>query len=168
MGYKRTPKTAREIAGELGVDYVLEGTYRRDEQTVRITARLARARDQAQVWSRSYDRDGQSVLRLQEEIGKAIAQHLQIGFTPELAIADSRQTTADPDAYDLYLRGKYYWNQRRPTALRRAIECFEAAVSRDAAFALAWSGLADTYFVAHPLGRWRSVRTLDEGPERSG
>jgi TolB-like protein/tetratricopeptide (TPR) repeat protein len=147
MRYKRTRKTAREIAGEIGVDYLLESTFRRDEQAVRITARLVRARDQAQVWSGSYDRDWRSVLQLQEELGRAIAQHVQIGFTPKPAIAHPRQTTFDPDAYDLYLRGMHHRNQRRPTALRRAIECFEAAVSKDPGFALAWSGLADTYSV---------------------
>jgi TolB-like protein/Flp pilus assembly protein TadD len=147
MRYKRSKKTAREIAGELGADYLLEGTFRRDEHSVRITAGLVRARDQAQVWSGNYDRDGRSFLQLQEELGKAIAQHIQIGFTREPSSAHPRHTTADPDAYDLYLRGKHYWNQIRPTTLRRAIECFEAAVSKDPGFALAWSGLADTYSV---------------------
>ena len=145
MRYKRTRKTAREIADELGADHLLESTFRRDEMSVRITARLVRARDQAQVWSAKYDRDWRSILQLQEELGKAIAEHILIGVKTETAITHPRQTTGDPDAYDLYLRGKHYWNQIRPTALRRAIECFEAAVSRDPGFALAWSGLADTY-----------------------
>lgn len=147
MRYKRTTKTVGEIASELGVDYLLEGTFRRDERAVRITSRLVRARDQAQVWSGNYDRDWRSALQLQEELGKAIAQHVEFRFTAERANSHARQTTADPDAYDLYLRGKHYWNQIRPTALRRAIECFEAAVSKDPSFALAWSGLADTYAV---------------------
>lgn len=145
MRYKRTRKTAREIAGELAADYLLESTFRRDALSVRVTSRLVRARDQAQVWSGNYDRDWRSVLQLQEELGKAIALHIQIGVTAESAAAHPRQTTGDPDAYDLYLRGKHYWSQIRPTALRRAIEFFEAAVSKDPGFALAWSGLADTY-----------------------
>lgn len=147
MRYKRTRKTVGEIASELGVDYLLESTFRRDERAVRITSRLVRARDQAQVWSGNYDRDWRSVLQLQEELGKAIAQQVQLRFTAERSISHARQTTTDPDAYDLYLRGKHYWNQIRATALRRAIECFEAAVSKDPSFALAWSGLADTYAV---------------------
>jgi TolB-like protein/Flp pilus assembly protein TadD len=146
MRYKRTRKTARQIASELGVDYLLEGTLRRDTEAVRVTARLIRARDQAQVWSHQYDRDTKAALQLQEELGRAIAQRIQIGFAPPSGAAPSRQT-ADPDAFDLYLRGKHYWNQIRPTTLRRAIEFFESAVSRDPGFALAWSGLADTYSV---------------------
>ncbi len=147
MRYKRTTKTAREIAGELGADYILESTLRRDEQTVRVTARLVRAVDQAQIWNGKFDRDWRSVLQLEEELGQAIAEHMQIGFKPNRAAIHARQTTTDPDAYDLYLRGKHYWNQIRPSSLQRAVECFESAISKDRAFALAWSGLADTYSI---------------------
>ncbi|MGD0157291.1 MAG: winged helix-turn-helix domain-containing protein [Terracidiphilus sp.] len=175
MRYKRTRKTVGEIASELGVDYLLESTFRRDERAVRITSRLVRARDQAQVWSGNYDRDWRSVLQLQEELGKAIAQHVELRFTAERSISHARQTTADPDAYDLYLRGKHYWNQIRPTALRRAIECFEAAVSKDPSFALAWSGLADTYAVlpvtsdGDPAEFWSKARhAADEAMRLQG
>ncbi|MGO8709062.1 MAG: winged helix-turn-helix domain-containing protein [Terracidiphilus sp.] len=175
MRYKRTRKTVEEIAGELGVDYLLESTFRRDEKAVRITSRLVRARDQAQVWSGNYDRDWRSVLQLQEELGKAIAQHVEFRFTAERSISHARQTTADPDAYDLYLRGKHYWNQIRPTALRRAIECFEEAVSKDPSFALAWSGLADTYAVlpvtsdGDPAEFWSKARhAADEAMRLQG
>ena len=164
MRYKRIKKTARQIAEELGVDYLLEGTIRREGETVRVTARLVRARDQAQVWSGRYDRDGRSLAQLQEDLGRSIAQNLVAGFSSEPAKAHPRRTTTDPDAYDLYLRGKHYWNQIRPTALRRATECFEAAVSKDPSFALAWSGLADTYSLlpvtsdADPAEIWPKAR----------
>ena len=147
MRYKRTAKTAKEIAQEIGADYILESTLRRDEQTLRVTSRLVRALDQAQIWSGKFDRNWRSVLQLQEEIGQAIAEQMHIGFKPGDAATHTRRTTADPDAYDLYLRGKHYWSQIRPTSLQRAIECFEAAVSKDRSFALAWSGLADTYSI---------------------
>jgi TolB-like protein/Flp pilus assembly protein TadD len=175
MRYKRTKKTVRQIARELGANYLLESAVRRDGQAVRVTARLIRGRDQAQVWSGKYDRDGRSVLQLQEELGRAIAQHVQTGFTPEPVIARPGLRTADPDAYDLYLRGKHYWNQIRSTALRRAIECFEAAVSKDPGFALAWSGLADTYSVlpvtsdADPAELWPKARhAADEAVRLQG
>jgi TolB-like protein/Flp pilus assembly protein TadD len=164
MRYKRSEKRAREIAAELGADYLLESTFRRDERSVRITSRLVRARDEAQVWSENYERDWQSVLQLQEELGNAIAHHVEYRVTSKPAAAPARYTTSDPDAYDLYLRGKHYWNQIRPTALRRAIECFEAAVSKDPSFALAWSGLADTYSVlpvtsdGNPADLWQKAR----------
>jgi TolB-like protein/Flp pilus assembly protein TadD len=164
MRYKGSRKTAREIAAELAADYLLESTFRRDKRSVRITSRLVRARDEAQVWSGNYDRDWRSVLELQEELGNAIAHHVEHRFTSEAPTAPARHTTADPDAYDLYLRGKHYWNQIRPTALRRAIECFEAAVAKDPSFALAWSGLADTYSVlpvtsdGDPADLWQKAR----------
>jgi len=164
MRYKRSRKNIREIAAELAADYLLESTFRRDERSVRITSRLVRARDEAQVWSGNYDREWRSVLQLQEELGNAIAHHVENRFSSEPAAARSRSTTADPDAYDLYLRGKHYWNQIRPTALRRAIEFFDAAVSKDPSFALAWSGLADTYSVlpvtsdGDPSEHWQKAR----------
>ena len=170
MRYKHSKKSAGQIAAELAADYLLESTFRRDGQSVRITSRLVRARDEAQVWTGNYDRDWQSVLQLQQELGNAIAHHVEGRFTSESAAAPARYTTADPDAYDLYLRGKHYWNQIRPTALRRAIECFEAAVAKDPSFALAWSGLADTYSVlpvtsdGDPGPLWQKARhAADEG-----
>ena len=147
MRYKHTRKTVGQIAGELGADYLLESALRRDEHAVRVSVRLVRARDQAQVWNERYDRDFKGAVRLQEEIGSAIAKHVQDGFAPDAAPIHRRQTTADPDAFDLYLRGKHYWNQIRPTCLHRAIDFYEQAVARDPSFALAWSGLADTYSI---------------------
>jgi TolB-like protein/Flp pilus assembly protein TadD len=147
MRYKGTTKTAREIAAELGADYVLESALRRDEKTIRVTARLVRALDQAHIWSGKFDRNWRSVLQLQEELGQAIAEHMRIGFKPDQGPVHAHQTTTDPDAYDLYLRGKHYWNQIRSTSLQRAIECFDSAISKDRGFALAWSGLADTYSI---------------------
>lgn len=164
MRYRHTTKSAREIGIELGADYLIESTVRRDESTIRVTARLVRARDEAQLWSGTFDRDWRSILQIQEELGRAIAARVQTGVGPEPAAAHHRHTTTDPDAYDFYLRGRYYWNQIRPTSLRRAIECFESAVSKDSSFALAWSGLADTYSVlpvtsdADPRELWPKAR----------
>ncbi len=170
MRYKHSRKSAGQIAAELAADYLLESTFRRDGRSVRITSRLVRACDEAQVWTGNYDRDWQSVLQLQQELGNAIAHHVGCRFTSEPAAPPTRYTTADPDAYDLYLRGKHYWNQIRPSALRRAIECFEAAVAKDPSFALAWSGLADTYSVlpvtsdGDPAYLWQKARhAADEG-----
>lgn len=164
MRYKGTAKSAREIGAELGTDYLLEGAVRRSEGMIRVNVRLIRARDQVQVWCGKFDRDSRSILRLQEELGSAIARHVQKGVEQEPPPAPARPTTVDPDAYDLYLRGKHYWYQIRSTALHRAIECFEAAVSKDPSFALAWSGLADTYSIlpvtsdADPAELWPKAR----------
>jgi TolB-like protein/Tfp pilus assembly protein PilF len=164
MRYKGTTKSAREIGAELGADYLLESAVRRAEGIIRVTVRLIRARDQVQIWRGKFDHDLGSILHLQEEVGRAIAKHVQKGVEEEPAPAKLRPTTVDPDAYDFYLRGKHYWYQIRSTALRRAIESFEAAVSKDASFALAWSGLADTYSIlpvtsdADPYEFWSKAR----------
>ncbi len=164
MRYKHTTKSAKEIGEELGAEYLLESTVRRDERTIRVRATLVRARDQAHLWSGKFDRDWRAVLKLQEELAQAIAMHVQTGVEPEPAAAHPRSAGIDPDAYDLYLRGRYYWNQVRSTSLRRAIECFESAVSKDPSFALAWSGLADTYSMlpvtsdADPSKLWPKAR----------
>jgi TolB-like protein/Flp pilus assembly protein TadD len=173
MRYKGTTKSAREIGAELGADYLLEGAVRRAEGIIRVTVRLIRAHDQVQIWRGKFDRDLRSILHLQEELGRSIAKHVRKGVEQEPVPPHSRPTTVDPDAYDLYLRGKHYWYQIRSTALRRAIECFETAVSKDPSFALAWSGLADTYSIlpvtsdADPTELWSKARhAADEAVRR--
>ncbi len=164
MRYKHTTKSAREMGGELGADYLLESTMRRDEQMIRVRATLVRARDQAQVWSGKFDREWRAVLGLEEELARAIAIHVQTGVGPAPAAARPRSAAIDPDAYDLYLRGRHYWNQIRATSLIRAMECFESTVLKDPLFALAWSGLADTYSIlpvtsdADPAALWPKAR----------
>ncbi len=164
MRYKGTTKSAREIGRELGADYLLESTVRRDEQRIRVRATLVRAHDQVQLWSGKFDRDRRSVLKLQEDLARTIAIHVHAGVVPETAAAHSRRATTDPDAYDLYLRGRYYWNQVRSTSLWRAMECFESTISQDPSFALAWSGLADTCSIlpvtsdGDPAALWPKAR----------
>jgi TolB-like protein/Tfp pilus assembly protein PilF len=164
MRYKGTTKSAREIGAELGADYLVESTVRRDELRICVRARLVRARDHVQLWSGKFDRDRRSALKLQEDLARTIATHVHAGVAPETAAAHSRHATTDPDAYDLYLRGRYYWNQVRSTSLWRAMECFESTISKDPSFALAWSGLADTFSIlpvtsdADPAELWSKAR----------
>jgi TolB-like protein/Flp pilus assembly protein TadD len=174
MAYKRVRKTAGQIGQELGADYLLEGSVRREGPRVRITARLIRVVDQSQVWAAHYDRNADSLLGLQEELGKAIAAQVDIELSPSQSAALAARPTADPDAYDLYLRGRYYWNQFRYTALRRAIDYFEAAVARDPSFALAFAGLADTHSILPitsdrpPLEHWQEARRAADAAMRLG
>jgi TolB-like protein/DNA-binding winged helix-turn-helix (wHTH) protein/Tfp pilus assembly protein PilF len=141
--YKRTRKSLAEIGRELGADYLIEGSIRSEGAGVRIASRLVRARDQTQVWSAVYDREPTSVLGLQSEISTAIAEQIRLRLSPERLDALERRHTRNADAYDLYLRGRYLWNQLNPATNRRAIEHYERAIALDPGYALAWSGIAN-------------------------
>jgi serine/threonine-protein kinase len=143
--------SVRQVAETLGVATVLEGSVRRAGTGLRITAQLVNAADGYQLWSSSYDREIRSVrdvLVIQNEIAHAIVRALQIemggGDTTPLV----RRSTDNPEAYDLYLRGRYFWARRTGPEIKKAIEYFSRAIERDPGYALAHSGLADAYFVA--------------------
>ena len=109
MAYKRTSKSIGQIGRELGVDYVLESSVRREGRQVRITSQLILVKDQTHLWANTYDRDMTSFLSVQTELGKAISGQVRIRLDPQSI--DPLTRTPDPDAYDLYLRGKYHWNR---------------------------------------------------------
>jgi TolB-like protein/Flp pilus assembly protein TadD len=143
MAFRGTTKTLDEIARELGVDYLLEGAVRTGDGRCRITARLIRARDQSQVWAETYDREASQLLGLQAELGAAIARKIGFHLSPQHATV-RRTQTQNPEAYDLYLRGRYHYNQMTHASAARALECFRGAAALDRAYALAWAGIADT------------------------
>jgi TolB-like protein/DNA-binding winged helix-turn-helix (wHTH) protein/tetratricopeptide (TPR) repeat protein len=147
MAYKTTKKTASEIGRELGVNYLLEGSVRREGDSVRLSAQLIRVDDGTHVWAQSYDREVKHVLRVQEELGDAVAQQVQVHLE-----SASRHPTVDPEAYDLYLRGRFYWNQRTPESLKKSITYYEQATARDTNFAMAYAGLANSYNFGQILG----------------
>jgi TolB-like protein/Tfp pilus assembly protein PilF len=146
MAYKRTTRSVAQIGSELGVDFVLESSVRRQGAHVRITSQLIRVDDQTHLWAESYDRDATHVMGVQSELGKSIAGMVRAKLIPESQRVERAQTH-DADAYDLYLRGRYYWNQLNPAGFSRAIGYFEQAVARDPDYALAYAGLADTYAI---------------------
>jgi TolB-like protein/tetratricopeptide (TPR) repeat protein len=148
--YRRTTKTLAEIGRELGATYLIESSVRTESGRLRITSRLIRAEDQVQVWSDSYDSVPSSVLKFQRELSTTIAQHIRLCLPPgRLTVLELRQTR-DVEAYDMYLRGRYFWNQLSPSTTRKAMEYYARATERDPEYALAWSGMADAY-AASPI-----------------
>jgi len=145
MAYRRTRKSLTEIGRELDADYLLEGSVRRDDERIRVTATLVRAKDQVQIWSERYDREARDLLGVQAELGQSIARHIQLWLSPQRAAAIARRQTTHAGAFDLYLRGRYYYAQMTAATAARALECFREAVTLDASYALAWAGIADTY-----------------------
>jgi TolB-like protein len=143
--YKRTAKPADQIAQELNVGYIVEGTIRSEGPRLRVACKLIRVRDQAQVWSISVDTEGEQVLDFQRELCTGLAEKIALQLSPGTLDRLSRRHTRDPEAYDLYLRGRYYWNQLSPPTTRRALEYYKRATERDPRYALAWSGLADAH-----------------------
>ncbi len=145
MQYKDSHKDVRQISRELGVDYVLEGSVRRDGDQVRVTAQLILAKDQTHLWAKEYDRNLSGILALQSEVAGAVAKEIQIRLTPEESARLAGAHLVDPDAYELYLKGRYFWNKRTVAAYMKAINYFNQAIARDLQYARAYSGLADAY-----------------------
>jgi DNA-binding winged helix-turn-helix (wHTH) protein/tetratricopeptide (TPR) repeat protein len=145
MRYRETAKSIAEIGSELGVGYVVESSLRAEGPRLRITSKLIQVHDQSQVWSGSYDSEPASILAFQRELSVTIAEQVRLQLSPARLDAVRRRQTTHAEAYDLYLHGRHFWYQLNPTGTRSAIEYFQRATALDPEYALAWSGLADTY-----------------------
>jgi TolB-like protein/DNA-binding winged helix-turn-helix (wHTH) protein/Tfp pilus assembly protein PilF len=151
MQYKDAHKDVRQISRELGVDYVLEGSVRRDGERVRITAQLIQANDQTHLWAKEYDRNLKDILELQSEVAGEVAREIRLRLTPAESARLAATHPVDPEAYEMYLKGRYFWNKRNEAAFLKAIDYFNQAIARDPQYARAYSGLADAYAL---LGSW--------------
>jgi TolB-like protein/DNA-binding winged helix-turn-helix (wHTH) protein len=145
MQYKGTRTPLPQIGRELGVDAVVEGSVLRSGDRVRITAQLIRTATDRHIWAEAYDGDLKDVLSLQARVAEAITNQVKLNLTSEESGRLRRASAVNPEAYDLYLRGRYAWNQRNGEGFHRAIEYFNQAIEKDSNFALAYSGLADCY-----------------------
>jgi len=145
MRYKRTQKSIPEIAKELGVDAVVEGSVERAGDRVRITAQLIRAATDQHLWAENYERELKDVLVLQDQVARSIAREIRVKLTPADQARLQSPKTVDPASYELYLKGRYFWGKRTPESIQKAIELFEQAIAADPTNALAYSGLADCY-----------------------
>jgi len=162
MAYKHTDKTVNQIGRELGVDYILEGSVRREGEKARVSAQLIRVSDQTHLWARNYDREMHDLLGIENELGTTIAQQVQVNLTPQRQMELSKMRTVDPEAYDLYLKGRYYWNQRNPAGIKESIGYFQQATAKDPDFALAYAGLADAYNLSNIIGLYSSKKSSPE------
>jgi serine/threonine-protein kinase len=148
--YKGRSADVREVGRSLEVGAVVEGSVRRSGNRLRVAAQLVNVADGYQLWSQAYDREVTDVFAVQEEIARAIVEALRI----ELGVTDGAALSAVPtqnlEAYDLYLKGRFAWNQRSAAAITESVRYLEQAVARDSGFARAWAGLADAYILAVP------------------
>ncbi len=145
MQYKGIHKSIPEIAGELNVEAVVEGSVLLVGEQVRVIVRLVEAEADRHLWADSYERDISNILALQRELARTIAQEIKIAVTPEEETHLKRSPLVNPEAYSLYLKGRFFWNKRTRESLRKAVEYFERAIIKDPNYALAYAGIADAY-----------------------
>jgi TolB-like protein/DNA-binding SARP family transcriptional activator len=159
MHYKGTEKPLPEVARELGVAHILEGSVRRNAGRVRISAQLIDARADEHLWAENYESDLRDVFRVQEQIARQVVRALEVELGERGNAALVRQGTRDPEAYRLYQRARHLWNTRTKEGHQRAIEYYQGAIERDSTYADAYAGLADAYRTA-----WQfNVSDLSEG-----
>ena len=165
MTYRNTTKSVAQIARELGVDFVFEGSVRREGDRVRIVAQLVRASDQTHVWAERYDGDVRSVLALQSEVARAIAAQTRIRLSAAASERLGRAVIVNPEAYQAYLKGRFFLNQRTGDAIQKALEHFERAIAIDSTYAQAYAGAADAHELLASYGhigpRESMQRSLD-------
>jgi TolB-like protein len=150
MRYKRATRSLQEIGNELKAAFLVESSLRSEGGRIRVTSKLVRASDQVQIWSATYDSEPKSMLAFQRELSTAIAQQISLRLSPERLDGLARRQAHNPEAYDAYLQGRYYWNLFTPATTRKAVECYLRATQLDPNYALAWSGLADA-FASSPI-----------------
>jgi len=152
MGYKGTTKRVEEIGRELRVGSVLEGSFRKAGNRIRVTTQLIDVAGDRHLWAQNYDRELGDVFAVQSDIAKQVADSLRVKILPREETLITRAPTNNSGAYSLYLKGRQLWNERTKEAIKKAIGCFEQAVADDPSFALGYSGLADCYYIF--AGNW--------------
>lgn len=172
MAYKGVKKPLPQIARELGVDAVVEGSVQRSGDKVRINAELIQASTDRLLWAKSYERDLTDILTLQGAIAKAIVDEIQVKVTPQEQLRLVRSQQINPEAHEAYLAGRFYWNKRTAEGVNKSITYFDQAIAKDPSYALAYAGLADSYHslpelttmpieVAFPKAKTAAMKALE-------
>ena len=152
MTYKGAHKSLPQIARDLNVDSVVEGTVLRSGNKVRITAQLILAAADKHLWAQSYEGDLRDTIALQKQVARSIAEQIRIELTPHEQAVLKNVKRVNPDAYEAYLKGRYFWNKRTADGLKKAADYFTQAIEKDPNYAQAYAGLADSYAL---LGDWK-------------
>jgi TolB-like protein/Tfp pilus assembly protein PilF len=171
MQYKGVRKSLPQIARELNVDAVIEGSVLRSGERVRITAQLIHSSDQ-HLWAESYERDFRDILSLQSEIARQVANQVRIVLTPEERDRLGIARQVNPEAHELYLKARHFWNKRTEDSVRKALSYFHQAIDNDPSYAQGYSGLADSYNIlgyynalppveAYPTGKAAALKALE-------
>jgi TolB-like protein/DNA-binding winged helix-turn-helix (wHTH) protein/Tfp pilus assembly protein PilF len=151
MTYKKSRKTLTDIARELNVEAVVEGSVLRSGDRVRITAQLIQAPADKHIWAQSYEGDFRETLTLQSRVARDIAEQIRATLDRQERATLEKSRSVNPEAYEAYLKGRFFWNRRTGEGLKKAIEYFRQAIETDPTYAEAYSGLADAYALA---GDW--------------
>lgn len=145
MHFKDTRLSIPEIAGTLGVDAIVEGSLVREGSQVRVHAQLIRARGDEHIWAGEYQQDYRSILEVEQEVARSIVSQVEINLRPEERARLASTYAVNPEAYEYYLKGRYYFSQRTGDALNKSIASFQQAVSKDSGYAPAYGGLSESY-----------------------
>src|SRR6266576_3707934 len=143
--FKSTPENLPQIAKQLGVAHILEGSVQKSNDQVRVNVQLINALTDAHLWADTYDRKLTDIFAVESEIAKTIAETLQARLTGSEKSSIAKTPTVNPEAYELYLKGRFFWNKRTGDDLRKSIDYFERAIAKDPGYALAYAALADSY-----------------------
>src|SRR5206468_2955222 len=143
--FKSAPDNLPQIAKQLGVMNILEGSVQKANDQVRVNVQLINALTDARLWAETYDRKLTDIFVVESDIAKTIADTLQAKLTGSEKTAMSKKPTANPEAYELYLKGRFFWNKRTSADLRKAVDYFNQAIAKDSNYALAYAGLADAF-----------------------
>jgi len=158
--FKSAPENLPEIAKQLGVMNILEGSVQKANDQVRVNVQLINALTYTHLWADAYDRRFTDIFAVESEIAKSIADALQATLTGSEKSSIAKAPTANPEAYELYLKGRFFWKKRSGADLRKAIEYFNQAIAKDPNYALAYAGLADAYLLLPNYGSASTQESL--------
>ena len=168
--FQSAPEDLRDIAKKLGVMNILEGSVQKVADQVRVNVQLINAMTDAHLWAETYDRKLTDIFAVESDIAKTIAETLQAKITGSEKNSIAKAPTANPEAYELYLKGRFFWNKRTGEDLHKAIGYFEQAIAKDPNYALAYVGSADSYLLLSSYGNIspRGIASSSEGRARKG